>query len=614
MTDSEAQSTKARCLADIRRAMTQPVYFERVAAIDPRLSEYIYFCIDPHEDHANLYELLGIRKFLRMLCTYDFDYGKIHKMFALFESFEIDSLRGTRRYPLTPMQCYQIAAPMGFVHTDSDGDPVRVCAEATLFVPRKSAKTHMAGLYIAWFFLAESRDCECYCTANSADQAKILYNTAQAMIRSLDRNERHIRFTATETNWKPGETRKAKVAALTAGGKTKDGLKAELCCADEYGSAAYVKDKSDMARLVGVVRGSMGARKQPLTLFTTTAGRVIEGPFEIRLREIKRVLERESDYPLDGTPRPTDDDWVFAQLCCPDPWELPDIETLMREPYMWRKVNHHLGITVQPKYYEDELRKMDVDPDYKTEQITKLFNVFQTAKTREWLRPQDITPLLQARRITDLCPDDDWVCFIGLDFSQGNDLNAVSYLCYNRDTGEFFADCDAWVAAEYVETSANATLYRQWQAAGWLHTCPGKVIDDDFVTARLEEIRQYVDIWRIGYDPYKAKMTVNNIRAWLANIGANPDTILRPVRQTFAYFTAPVDELTFLIHSTPPLIRFSDTSLWAWQFANCMIQESNDGLCNKKPVKAGNYETCKIDNVICLLEGLILYDEVNAQG
>ncbi len=613
MTDLESQTAKRQCIADIRLAMAQPFYSERVARIDPRIARYIAFCTSTEADNANLYELLGIRKFLRMLATYSFDYEKIHKMFALFESFEIDSLRGTQRYPLTPMQCFQIAAPMGFVHRDADGDMVRVCTEATLFVPRKSAKTHVAALYIAWFFLAESRDAECYCTANSADQAKILYSTAQGMIRSLDRNERHIRFTATETNWKPGEQRKAKVAALTAGGKTKDGLKAELCCADEYGSAAYVKDKSDMARLVGVVRGSMGARKQPLTLFTTTAGRVIEGPFEVRLREIKKILEQELSLPLDGTPATTDNDWMFALLCCPDSWELSDIDSLMREPYMWQKVNHHLGITVQPKYYEDELRKMDMDPDYKTEQITKLFNVFQSSKTRDWLKPSDITALLTPRRITDLSPDDDWVCFIGMDFSQGNDLNAATYLCYNRDTGEFFADCDAWIAEYYVAASPNATLYRQWIEAGYLHTCPGKVIADDFVTQRLEELRSHVDILRIGYDPYKAKMTINNVRAWLTNIGANPDNILRPIRQTFAYFTAPVDELTFLIQSAPPLITLSDTSMWAWQFGNCMIQESNDGLENKKPVKAGAYESAKIDNVICLLEGLILYDEINAQ-
>ena len=104
----------------------------------------------------------------------------------------------------------------------------------------------------------------------------------------------------------------------------------------------------------------MGPRREPMTVITTTAGRVIEGPYEVKLRGIKEQLLEEMNYPLDGTAQPTDNDWQFALICCPDQWEEND-EDLQR-PEVWRKVNRHIGITVQPDFYENEWRKMLQDP------------------------------------------------------------------------------------------------------------------------------------------------------------------------------------------------------------------------------------------------------------
>ena len=113
------------------------------------------------------------------------------------------------------------------------------------------------------------------------------------LIRQKDPKELRIRVTATEVNWKPGQPRAAKIVALSAGGKTKDGLFAQYCSSDEFGSAGYVKDHSDMASLVNVVEGSMGPRREPLTIHTTTAGNVEVGPFQIKLDGLKQLLESE---------------------------------------------------------------------------------------------------------------------------------------------------------------------------------------------------------------------------------------------------------------------------------------------------------------------------------
>ena len=48
-----------------------------------------------------------------------------------------------------------------------------------------------------------------------------------------------------------------------------------------------------MASLINVVEGSMGPRREPLTIHTTTAGNVNIGPFQIKLDALKQLLYEE---------------------------------------------------------------------------------------------------------------------------------------------------------------------------------------------------------------------------------------------------------------------------------------------------------------------------------
>ena len=66
MTDfDELKQTKAQCLADIREAL--PLYANRLNECDERLMQYIEDAISNNASHANFYELLGIRKELRLM-------------------------------------------------------------------------------------------------------------------------------------------------------------------------------------------------------------------------------------------------------------------------------------------------------------------------------------------------------------------------------------------------------------------------------------------------------------------------------------------------------------------------------------------------------------------
>jgi hypothetical protein len=56
-----------------------------------------------------------------------------------------------------------------------------------------------------------------------------------------------------------------------------------------------------------------------------------------------------------------------------------------------------------------------------------------------------------------------------------------------------------------------------------------------------------------------------------------------------------------------PMIHFSENPLWPWEFGNCVLAESSDGL-SRKPVKRARSGSGKVDNIQMLLSALVLYD------
>lgn len=308
---------------------------EQLEAIDLRLADYYDDLIqysnietDSPNDHHNGYEILGAIKLLRLLRNYPFDTELVQSKIYAYEGewrqegrkwlhvcngLKHPGDRGPSYYRLQPFQVFVLCAIYGphvWINTrneagtrellptekEHDGyiwDLRRLCTEFTLYTPRKTSKTQLSAYIQFDFFMTGDDNAECFCTANSSDQSKILFERTKALIHQLDPDEEMIRFTATQVNWKPGQFRHASLTSLSAGGKTKDGTFAQLCSADEYGSAGYVNGASDMGKLVSVIESSMAPRREPMTFISTTAGTISNGPFKEKLDAIHRNLERE---------------------------------------------------------------------------------------------------------------------------------------------------------------------------------------------------------------------------------------------------------------------------------------------------------------------------------
>ena len=634
---------KQKALDMLKRQFTEQG--KQVAAIELRLFDYYAdLCAAPQYHNGN--ELLGALKLLRLLRTYVLDLDTLRDVIYKYEGTWRDNggiwehLEGGVRHPgttgptyyrLQPFQVFVLVAMFGlkaWINTEAEAgsrallpteqvrdgkiyDLRRLCTEFTDFTPRKTAKTQLSAFVQFWYFMSADENAECYCCANASDQAKILFTRTRDLIHQMDPKEKRIRFTASQVNWKSSQFRSASLTALSAGGKTKDGLFAQLCSADEYGSAAYVNGSSDMGKLVSVVESSMGPRREPMTFISTTAGIIQEGPFIDKLAGIKALLLTELDPTYEHD---LSNDRQMCLLLEPDEWEAADEEILLTSKDVRRKINPMLGIIVQHSFYDDEIAKARQNPEKKIEVISKLFNVYQSGKVTSWIKGDRIRPLQIDRRITDCKWSEDWNVFVGMDFSGGDDLFAITYLAVrlNPETGnkEFFADFDAWILEAALKESPNRLLFEKWIEQGHLHLMPGEVFyNEQAIDALIAKNQQEINMVLFGYDPAQSIDPINNLKAWLQSLGIEPKTILSmvvPVRQHALAQNPSILELETLIKAPEQFIHFSNNPMWPWLFTNALTEKKNDlrRLTKGKPQD-------KIDPVAALINCVYLFDLAN---
>ena len=671
MTDE--QKTKQLAIEAIQRRTDGQR--EQLAGIDPRLLEYYtHLCEhsgttlgDPNDLHG-MNELLCALRLLRLLRTYDFNRDKVEEeIFADEGEWQRDAegywthirgglgqpgRMGNEVYRCEPFQIFMLTAiygPMAWIGTGNyEGDrrltdtervnPTtreiedlrRLCIRFVLFGPRKINKSGFAAMRGTSDMMRGDYDAQIVCTANSQEQSKILFNKTKDLLLQLDPvsgrrfNGKYLTFTNTSVKFQKGKFRAAELQAIPAGGKMPDGKFASMSLEDEYGSAGYTNGRSDMGQTAAVIESSMGPRREPLTIITTTASLISSGPFMEMLDAMHRLLLQELKYDTgEATPTLAEDRQMML-LLEPDEWEREE-EYLLTSRVLRRKINPRLGKIVQHSFYEQEVASSRMDETKKKETISKLFNVYQSGKVTQWLTGDRIRPLQIARRVTDCKYQDGWRVCTGWDFSPGDDLFARTYLCvdYTRSEtpeGHLFADCDAWVLEETMKNSPNRPLYEQWIDAGWLHVCPGEVFDSMLAMNRLGElVDSGVDIVTFGFDPAQNRSPINQLKAWLQTLfqKRNPNVSVKeldevikrmvvPVSQTAMTMNPIIGHVEDLVKDPARILLFSENPMWPWQFGNCACEISSSNL--RRIIKGGPIASHKIDCVFGLLDAMWAFD------
>jgi len=654
---------KAQCLSDIREAL--PRYAERLNECDERLMLYIEDAISNNASHSNYYELLGIRKELRLMDSYAMDIPRVQRTLRAIEGswengrhvkggLKFSTPRGSQHVRLMPFQVwliwciysFKVDVPMEREYHEGDAllptewvkdgwvwDTRRLTQESHWFLTRKSGKTELGAAvdFVEVCFLGDVNG-QALIVTNSSEQSRIAFKAIKEFAMQVDptcinrMGGKFFRLTRNEMNWQPGLKMKGEIKCMAAGKTPKDGLYASVVHADEHGQARYINGSSDMQAAVDTCFGSTGPRREKLLLHTTTAGRIQNGPYKAKLEQVEQMLEREMDYPL-GEPHRTDEDVWTAFLLQLDKPEITDDLSKLDDTELFKKCNRSIGTTVQPTYYRERLHEAAMSEDTKQEVLSKDMNMWQSDRFVKWLSGDQIRPRQIERRIDHCKYADGWNVFVGLDFGGNDDLFAISYLGVNYNQNQpadnrMFADCDVWIVEKALNESPNRQLYEMWIEQGWLKKCPGEVFNPDLaINDLMSKNQQGLNLFMFGYDPAQSIQPINTIKAWLQSLGIDAATIKRmvvPVPQSFVNMNGLIQKLEWLLlgqeynidsggwsyTNDTPFLYLSNSPLWPWCFGNAKVEISSSEL---RAIRKTQQHT-KIDPIHALLDACYVFD------
>lgn len=554
---------------NIKRTRLSVMQFDALLG-DTRLSDYLHGLRDSPEAH-NLYELLAGVRFLRFLQSYTFDARSAVKFITFFEHLPLLGSGGRKCHKVSPVQLFQFVNIYGFFRADGK----RLTREVLLFVPRKYGKTTICAAMALYDSLFGDYDAEAYISANSFKQAKKGFDGIKNLVEYIDPSANYFSTNLQTVKVHVGG-REAIICCLSNSPSRLDGLKASISISDELSQATSFALKN-------VISTSMGVRENPLTVDITTASSVVEGPFVSELENYKSILLSELEETNPG------DDPVFASIFSPD---AGDDES---SPEVWRKVNPHIGYTVQLDFYAGEYAKAQRSFDNLLAFRTKLLNVFVAGTLSTWI-PSEV--IWRSMRPIDLDSfSEPPVTMCSFDLSVKDDFSAVTYMCLTTD--KFMSKTIYYFPRGALERHTNKELYTKWAEEGYLVLLPGDVIDYARIANDIIATNEKLFLCGIGYDPYRDTELINMLKAYGAG------SVLKSIGQTRANFTAPVGQMEIL--TAQDRIIFDNNPITAWCFNNAVIDEDNNG--NRKPMKRTEGGSGKIDGCITNLMCIKMFDE-----
>jgi phage terminase large subunit-like protein len=433
-----------------------------------------------------------------------------------------------------------------------------------LYYPRKNSKsTFAACLIIAILFGDTEPRMQLFSTGAEVDQAKIIHGIVKGMVEAnadlaerakIYRSQSVIELKADKSMYK----------ALSGRITGKHGKNTYVLAADELHE--YPNDI-----LLSAIESSMGTRKQPLSIYTTTADYCRESICNTMYEEAKKYR-----------------DGIIV-----NPQFLPVIFELTREELeadpecwkdeaVWARVNPLYGKSVQPEFLRSELQKALDRPSYENN-FKRLYLNLQTESDVRWFTMQkwDACP----GEVLDLKGKE---CWGGLDLATVFDI-AAFVLVFHRKGGGYDTLCRFWVPEENARERElkDRVPYTQWIREGWLTATPGNVTDYDYIRKEINALYKIYNIKEIAVDRWNSTQLQNQIMA---------DGIeVYQFGQGYASMSAPAKELERLIvngqlnHGGNPVLR--------WMASNVMIEM--DAAGNIKPSKSKSSE--KIDGIVSLI-------------
>lgn len=460
---------------------------------------------------------------------------------------------------LQPFQVLFLAGIYGF--RDKRDHSRRWVTDVILFVPRKSGKTTLASIIALYELVLGDAGAEVFTLATNRDQASICFDSSKGIVEGMDPQLAAKFLVYRSEIKKAGDSTSTYRALSRENRKTGDGKNPSCALIDE---AAQITERSS----IEVLHSGMGARKNPLRLYLTTASFTRETKFFEDLQHYKAVLRgsAEDTYKWFG---------LLYSIDPGDEWS---------NPAVWGKANPMLGVSVTTEHIQHMADEAQSKPASLNEFLCKQLNIYVSANTA-WLDRRFWDDSIQ-----DMPSDPPESTFIAFDLAQSRDLNAVCTL-HRYGEENFFAEFQFFLPEESLDFVPNhyKPIYAEAARSGILKLTQGNVTDLTEVQAYIENQCKKYDVKEIGFDPY-------NAAALVANLYGNGLPV-KKVGQGMAVLSNPSKTTEQLI--LKKAVHHNGNPFIGWQLGNCEVYTDVNG--NVKVRKNEADPAAKVDGIIALI-------------
>jgi phage terminase large subunit-like protein len=476
-------------------------------------------------------------------------------------------------FVLADWEQFIVGSAFGWVHATTGYRRFRV---VYIELPRKNGKTALAaGICLILLVFDGEEGAEVYAAATKRDQARLVWGDAAKFVRKSSALTRRINvyrhsMIVPMTN--------SVFLPLSADDKTMDGLNPHGVVIDELHAHPN-------RAIVDVLETAQGARRQPLQVEITTAG-----------KDVESVCYEHHDYALkvlDGT---FDDDALFAFIAAADKgddWKSEET---------WRKANPNLGVSKNLDYMRSQMRSAVNQPAKQRE--------FKRLHLNIWTEEAGGALVMDKWNACDGPVDDELLvgreCFVGVDLSSTTDVTAAVELFPPTLADPFFRiRPNFWVPQAKVDAAAAGELgdrvpYHLWLETGLIRATEGDVVDYDAMLALLLARREQVKIREIGFDPWNATQLANNLQA--------EGFACVEVRQGYKTMSEPTKFLQELILKRK--LAHGGNRVLRWMASNLSVV--TDDAENQKPSKRISRQ--RIDGIVALIIALQRHIALNGKA
>lgn len=454
---------------------------------------YVNYIVEYHDKIERGQIIAGkwIKKIYKILVDgiksgdWDFDAKKANKAIQFIENFCHHSKGRNDLFKLELWQKAIVSAIFGILDKKTHRRQFR---EIFLLVGRKNGKSLFAAAIMAYVaYIDGEYGSELYCLAPKLDQADIVYDSfykitqAEEELAEVTKKRRSDIYIA-ELN--------TTIKKIAFNAKKADGFNPTMTTNDEM--EAWPGDQG--LKQYEVMVSGTGARTEPITLSTSTAGYVNDGIFD-------ELMKRSTAF-LKGSSK--------ERRLLPFLYMIDDLEKWNTKEEL-AKANPNLGVSVQWEFFEEQIAIALQSLSKKAEFMTKYCNIKQNSSIA-WLDYETVAKAAgQPHTLDDF---QGCYCVAGIDLSRTTDLTAVSLVIEkggkNHIITQFFMPQERY----NVAIDEEGVPYNIFKEQGYL-TISGEhqVNYKDVFAWFVRLIKEYkIRPLKVGYDRYCAGYLVEEMK------------------------------------------------------------------------------------------------------